>query len=215
MLRGRVGSWGRAPVSPRAEDGDPGTARGRSDGKGASYPGSRTVPGYLSGRATSRVPSLSNSRSRRSQDLGVKVRRKKKLSCINVPMGGTTAPSHSLLTPPAWRQPINTQRPPSPARSLANGHRRGATPRGSETLPFPRPVFSMSNGDAEGVGLMPLLTRPRAPHPRPEPFIRPRGLNKGRAVPEGKGPGFQDLVPSHPPPTPSREQPLPSAWGAV
>lgn len=37
----------------------------------------RTVPGSLSGRATPRVPSLSNSRSRRSQDLGVKVRDRK------------------------------------------------------------------------------------------------------------------------------------------
>lgn len=99
----------------------------------------RTVPGSLSGRATPRVPSLSNSLGRRSQDLGVKVRRKKKLSCINVPRGGTTAPSHSLLTPPAWRRPISTHRPPSPSRYQANEDRRGATPRGSETLPLAPP----------------------------------------------------------------------------
>lgn len=111
----------------------------------------RTVPGSLSGRATPRVPSLSNSRSRRSQDLGVKVRRKKKLSCINVPMGGTTAPSHSLLTPPAWRRPIKIHRPPSPSCYRANENRRGATPRGSETLPFSPPhPFCVQWGCQEG-----------------------------------------------------------------
>lgn len=47
---------------------------------------------------------------------------------------------------------------------------------------------------------MPLLTSPRDPHPRPEPFIRPRDLNKGRAGPQGCGPEFEDLAPSLPSP---------------
>lgn len=94
-------------------------------------------------------------------------------------MGGTTAPSHSLLTPPAKRQPINTHRPPSPSRYRANGNRRRATPRGSETLPLAPPRAFYVQWGRQGVGLMPLLARPRDPHPLPEPFIRPGDLNKG------------------------------------
>lgn len=57
---------------------------------------------------------------------------------------------------------------------------------------------------------MPLLTSPCDPHPHPEPFIRPRDLNKGRAGPKDSGPEFEDLAPSFPAPlrdhNPSRPQ---------
>lgn len=57
---------------------------------------------------------------------------------------------------------------------------------------------------------MPLRTSPRDPHQRPEPFIRPGDLNKGRAGPEDRGPEFEDLAPSLPAPpgdhNPSRPQ---------
>lgn len=57
---------------------------------------------------------------------------------------------------------------------------------------------------------MRLLTRPRAPHPRPEPFIRPRDPNKGRAG----GPRLEDLAPSPRHYPPRQHSPSPAPGGA-
>lgn len=160
----------------------------------------RTVPGSLSGRATPRVPSLSNSRSRCSQDLGVKVRRKKSYHVSTFQWAGPPPPPiHYLLRRPGGGQSTHTDRPvrraTGPMRIAAGLPHVAARPS-----PLLRPVPSVSNEGAKRVGLMPLLTSPRDPHPRPEPFIRPRDLNKGRAGPQGCGPEFEDLAPSLPSP---------------
>lgn len=92
------------PVSSRAEDGELGTAQGGSYRRGRASP-ARTVPGFLSGLATPRVPSLSNSSSRRSQDLGVKVRRKKSYHVSTFQWAGPPPPPiHYLLCRPGGSQ---------------------------------------------------------------------------------------------------------------
>lgn len=160
----------------------------------------RTVPGSLLGRATRRVPSLSNSRSRCSQDLGVKVRRKKSYHVSTFQWAGPPPPPiHYLLRRPGGGQSTHTDRPvrraTGPMRIAAGLPHVAARPS-----PSLRPDLSASNGDAKRVGLMPLLTGPRDPHPRPEPFIRPRDLNKGRAGSKGCGPEFEDFAPFLPAP---------------
>lgn len=128
----------------------------------------RTVPGSLSGRATPRVPSLSNSRSRRSQDLGVKVRRKKKSYHVSTFQwaGPPPPPIHYLLRRPGGGQSKHTDRPvrraTGPMRIAAGLPHVAARP--SLSL---RPVPSASNGDAKRVGLRPILTSPRDPPPAP------------------------------------------------
>lgn len=158
------------------------------------------MSGSLSGRATPRVPSLSNSRSRRSQDLGVKVGRKKSYHVSTFQWAGPPPPPiHYLLRRPGGGQSTHTDRPvrraTGPMRIAAGLPHVAARPS-----PLLRPVPPASNGEAKRVGLMPLRTSPRDPHQRPEPFIRPRDLNKGRAGPEDGGPEFEDIAPSLPAP---------------
>lgn len=115
-LRGRVGSSGRLPgvgtalAAPFKDSG-----RGGGSGEGGAARASALGAVRRSGRASPRVPSLSNSRRRRRrrlEDLGVKVTRKKSYNVSTFQGAGLPPPPiHYLLRRPSAGQSSRAERP--------------------------------------------------------------------------------------------------------
>lgn len=134
FLQGRrMATWARLREGPKE--------------KGRAIP-VHTVPRFLSGRATPRVPCLSNSRSRSSQDLGVKVRRKKSYHVSTFQWAGLPPPPiHYLLRRPGGGQSTHTDRPVRRA-SGPMGIAAGIPHVAARPSSVSRPILSTSNGDA-------------------------------------------------------------------
>lgn len=156
-----------------------------------------------SGRATSSVPSLSNSRrSRGSQDLGVKVTRKKSYNVSTFQGAGPPPPPiHYLLRRPCADQSARTERlvgrAPWPMGAAAALPHVAVRPAPSSCPRCPDNQWECGGGGAGTASGPP-------PRPRPRPFIRPRVRNKGRAGPRGAGSGpglgfLPDWSPREPP----------------
>lgn len=179
-LRGRVDWSGRLPGVGAA------LATPSRGGGGGSRTRGRHWPGALgavrrSGRASRRVPSLSNSRSHhRSEDLGVKVTRKKSYNVSTLP--GRGCRPLPFTTYSAGLSPANRRAPSAqPAARVGQWAPPRPCPTWPPGPPLAPPPDQWPRGARRGRGWR-RGGRPSRPRPCRGPFIRPRARNKGRAA---------------------------------